>query len=296
MVLCLEPLEERSIPAVLLASRTLVVAGTAGADDAAVYGSGNAIAVALNGATRRFAARSVDRVVFSLGAGNDFAVNQTSLPAWFQGGGGDDVLIGGNGRDYIDGNAGRDTLYDLLGQNVLQARDGLVDRVFGNAVSRVVSDVFDVAATFFADDRRPGAGSIVLEGGVLYVTPADANSSVLVTRDGDDYLVVYDFGSGRQTFRAPVVSTRLLAYFGGRGDDRLRVETRLETVAYGGLDGRDVLIGGRARNLLKGGAGDDVVVGRTTDDVLFGDGGIDLLVGRRGTRFRGDLLDTTIVP
>ncbi len=81
-----------------------------------------------------------------------------------------------------------------------------------------------------------------------------------------------NLGGGHDTY---------VAYNGGR------VGTEHKAAVVHGMDGNDIMTGGRYYDLFRGGRGDDKLKGGSGDDRLFGNGGDDLLGGGRGD----DLLD-----
>jgi Ca2+-binding RTX toxin-like protein len=271
MKLNVERLEGRDMPAVSLVGNTLLASGGHLANSYQFDLVNGSLVATENGRAFSFPAASVQKLVVNGGPGNDSVSNNTSVPSVVFGGLGDDTVFGGVGADVIDGGAGRDVIYDLLGANVINATDATRDRVYYSAASTVLADSFDQKVNFFAAGRAPGAGSVVFESGVLYITPDDDGSLATVTRRGNVTVVTLD-GVSRSYLGVGVV-----AYFGGAGDDRFMNQTGLDTVAYGGLGGNDTIVGGRGYNLLKGGGGDDTLVGRGSFNDLAGNGGRDSL-------------------
>lgn len=290
----LQRLEERDVPAagISLQAGVLSIQGTAGDDRIFVNSVNGQVQATLNGATQSFDPAQVQTVVLIGDAGNDRIGNNTAIAGILLGDSGNDSIFGGAGNDFLDGGSGSDVLYDLPGVNTFVSTDGGFDRVFGNAASLILADAQDQQVRFFAAGRTPGFGSIQLEAGVLYLTPDNAGSVTILTQAGGTVNVLTTY-AGFQSFDATQIS--VVAYFGGRGDDAFNNLTMLDSVAYGGLGGNDVLVGGWGYNLLKGGNGNDVLIGLGRDNELMGDGGADTLVGNQNTFFRSDNLDVVIL-
>lgn len=300
----LEQLERRDCPAGGVVSGiffdapsgTLTLVGTNG-DDVAdvrnVAANTPTVQATLNGAVRFFDASRVTKIVLlGLNGDDDLSTFNTALPAVIDAGAGDDMVQAGGANDVVFTGKGRDTVYDILGTNVLASvDDGKEDLLFSNAASLVLSDGADRVVSFFAAGRAPGAGSVSLEAGVLYLTPPDGGSSTQLFRQGANVLLVTSW-AGVQTFAARDV--QFVAYFGGAGDDTFVNNTNVREVGYGGLGGNDTLTGGNSSfTFLKGGGGNDVLVGRAKVNDLAGQSGADVLVSLAGkSKLRTDALDT----
>ena len=292
-MLNLEVLEGREVPAsaVLLGGNLIVLGDFLAPNDIRLDPAGPAgqVSLYLNGQTSAYA--GVTNLVVVGGNLSDDIANNTAVPSTLFGLGGDDALVGGTGADSIFGGRGDDVLYDLLGTNFLHAGGG-DDRVYKNATSAALTDAGDLLVNFFAPGRTPGAGSVTLEAGVLYVAPSNAGTRTVIDRDGDQVVVSYDFGAGLQTAAFPADQVRAIAYFGGAGADLYANHTDIEEAAYGSA-GNDVILSGTgAFNLLKGSGGDDVLVARGRRADLTGNGGADLLASLAPVAtFRVDALD-----
>lgn len=229
--------------------------------------------------------------------GSNYVENNTPLPATLTGVGNKDTLFGGTGPDTLVAGKGTEILYDLLGVNVVLAKNGRPDRIFTNAASTVATDpgtslppgvvvrppvaARDAVVIFFAANRLPGAGTVIREGSVLYLTPPDTGTTTRLAPVLGGYLLTSNW-AGTQFFRG----LRSVAYFGGAGSDTFVNNTTLDTVAYGGVGvASDVLVGGFGFNILKGLGGVDALVGRGTVNDLSGsgssvsDGAVDTLIG-----------------
>lgn len=209
------------------------------------------------------------------------------------------AVFGGPANDSYVGTVAHDVVYDLLGSNTVDVRGGQPDLVITNAQSTVLADDNDFVVRFFGPNRLPGAGTVELENGTLYITPPNNGSSVTVADKGGQVVVATDF-AGTLTFDRHDV--KLVAYFGGSGNDTFVNDTKLDTVAYGG-GGNDTLVGGTGfYDILKGLSGNDVLVGRARSNDLSGNGGLpgtpdgpdilSALAGAGHNVFRVDATDT----
>lgn len=102
-----------------LEGRTLHVSGTAGDDVITLRGSTKNLVVTLNGTSRQFVGKDVRRVIVYAGAGNDrvdcFPVIRAggrglNVPAYLDGGTGNDTLMSGIKGDTLFGGTGNDAL------------------------------------------------------------------------------------------------------------------------------------------------------------------------------------------
>jgi hypothetical protein len=128
----------------------------------------------------------------------------------------------------------------------------------------------DRVAQFFAPGRTPGAGTLVLDPstGTLYFTANNNGDTYVASSQGQNVYVVYDLndGQGFRTASFPKSQVKLLANFGGAGNDILINTTDIPDVQYG-AGGVNVLFGGYGElNLEKAGggaAGGSIVVGNS---------------------------------
>ena len=105
-------------------------------------------------------ASGVSRIAVVVGDGNDFVsiggMTSTDYPSAIDAGDGadrvwggpqDDVIHGGAGNDTLTGNAGRDELFGDAGDDVIDAADGVPDRIFcGTGYDIVQADPVDSVA------------------------------------------------------------------------------------------------------------------------------------------------------
>jgi Ca2+-binding RTX toxin-like protein len=139
--LCLETLEDRVVPAVMLSGGYLQIQGTHLNDVVTVSESlSGIISVDDNGQFYRFH-RSLlpNGITFAGNAGHDRFANNTSIDCLAFGGTGDDHLTGGSGNDRLFGGdilgltfGGNDTLLGMAGDDELHGGAGM-DRLVGGA-------------------------------------------------------------------------------------------------------------------------------------------------------------------
>jgi Ca2+-binding RTX toxin-like protein len=251
----------------------------------------------------------------------------------FEGGDGDDVLVGGSGKDTLRGGKGDDALFgrgedDVLdggtGDDLLYGGDGN-DRLIGSAG---------------ADLLHGGSGDDTVDGGPgLKTAPADGShlldlGNVLIGGAGDDTvqggpgidhlfgddvplgvtgvpLSINDLDSldldspaGRTAMAAArnwldardSMDRHAMCQFfdGATGDDTLAGHDGNDRL-YGG-PGDDILEGGRGNDLLCGQAGNDILQGGRGNDELWGGTGNDqLFAGRDDDRLHGGPGDDLLV-
>jgi Ca2+-binding RTX toxin-like protein len=254
---------------------------------------GTQVRVTLNGQQTFY--NNVTQITVIGGKGDDDISNNTSVNSLLLGGAGSDTILSGAGNDTIDSGPGRDVVYDLLGTNTITSTDGGGDRVFTNAQSSASVSPNDRLVTFFTPNRTPGSGTVSLENKVLYITPTNAGTSVVLNESGGKLVLTYDFGNGPVTQTFGRHDVEYIAYFGGTGNDLFVNNTRIDEVAYGSA-GNDTLVGGMGDfSLMKGSGGNDTLTGRARRNDLSGNAGADTLVSQGGhTTFRTDSADSVV--
>lgn len=210
----------------------------------------------------------VDAVVAVGLGGNDriVAAGLGNVPITFDGGDGDDTLVGSSGSDTLLGGSsgspddeqtgGDDFLFGSVGNDVLLAGFG-ADYVAGGLGTDQVS---------YASRGEP----IVVGLGVLADDGAD--------EEGDD------------------IQTDVEIVIGGNGNDRLSTISDLDVRLFGG-PGNDTLTGGSGNDIFQGDAGNDQMFGLAGNDTFFADDNeADTLNGGTGTdtAASSDGLDTLI--
>jgi hypothetical protein len=188
------------------------------------------------------------------------------------------VIVAGNGQNNIYGGpgdtivagSGKNIIYDILGANQINvAPHSGTDFIFTNATSTVTgAQSEDRVAVLFAANRTAGSGTLVLDSGVLYFTANGNGDTYVLNRVGNMVVATYNLNDGTgfhsQSFKASDV--RLVANFGGAGNDTLINNTNIPDVQYG-AGGNNTVIGGfGALDLEKAGgaSGNSLVVGRST--------------------------------
>ena len=193
---------------------------------------------------------------FDGGDGNDILI----------GGAGNDVLIGGAGNDALIGNAGTDVMDGGTGDNVVlqdgPAAAGGVVALFGN------DNINNITVS------RNAAGAILANGGaiVLQGSPTVANTSVIQVfgKGGDDTLTLSEINGALP--RADL--------FGGAGNDTATGGSGGDMLF--GEAGNDTLLGKGGFDFLFGGDGNDTLTGGDADDQVFGEAGNDRMIWNPG--------------
>jgi len=275
-----EQLQDRVNPAVAFQyANQLMISGDTLTDNVATLDPvANGIRLTLNGVQTTY--QGVTDVRYFGGIGKDDVSNNTSVNITAFLFAGDDTFIAGTGTNVVYGGAGKDVLYALTGtNNVVVSNDdgGEADRVYTSATSQAFTDNADQKVTFFNKGRVPGSGLVQLDQNVLYITPLNSTVGTVTTIDqvGNLVIVNYNFdGVNRyQVFNAADV--KVIAFFGGSGDDVYINNTNIEEAAYGAA-GNDLIISGTgAFNLLKGSAGNDQLVSRGARADISSNGGTD---------------------
>lgn len=204
---------------------------------------------------REFTGRGV---IFDGGAGNDSLLGSAGADL-LVGQAGDDTLVGEDGDDSLHGISGNDVLIGGAGNDYLRGQDGDdaltgddgLDRLFGDAGDDSLDGGND------ADVADGGEGNDTISGG--------SGDDTLNGGDGDDHLSA-DAGNDVASGDAGHDSLD-----GGVGNDSLF-----------GNDGNDRLFGSDDADELEGGSGDDDLHGQAGNDTLRGDGGHDWLFGDDG--------------
>jgi hypothetical protein len=201
------------------------------------------------------------------GAGNNFVQDQAGGNTITVGDGNNNVY--GGAGDTINIGSGKNVVYDILGSNVVNiAAHTTRNFIFSNAQSVVNgANANDRVAVFFAANRQPGSGSLVVENGVLYFAANNNGNQFTLNQVGNKIVAIYNLNDGTgyhtQTFKKSDV--QLIANFGGAGNDTFINNTDIADVQYG-AGGNNLLIGGfGVLNLEKAGgaAGNSTAIGRS---------------------------------
>ena len=234
--------------------------------------------------------------VFNGGAGNELIVGSNNDDTirgrdgddTILGAGGDDVLLGNRGEDSIEGGEGEDTLRGGRGDDTLIGDTGN-DLIRGRR----------------GDDRliwNNGDGSDTMEGDDGFDV-VEVNGAV---KDGDDFELrangdrVEFERLNLGNFILDVDNVEQFEINGGGGDDTLTVQdltgTDVQQVIFNGGDGDDFLDGEETSTQIisEGGVGNDTLISGTADDTLDGGLGDDEIEGEQGndTMIGGEGNDT----
>ncbi len=239
-------------PGVTLINRVLQVIGSENEDKIRLQSKNSQIEVSIrlgnqNKQTWTFDESDIDRIVI-LGFGGDDKIHMDRdirIPAFIDGGSGndrirsgagDDEIVGGEGNDRIETNDGDDLVTDRYGDNRIWTRNGN-----------------DVVVTGPGNDRiATGDGNDVVQSGsgANLVFAGDGNDWI-ESGDGDDYIAA---GAGDDYVDAGGGANQVLLQ---AGDD----------IAVAG-SGNDLILGGSGRDLIVGGGGEDRLLGGQDDDLL----------------------------
>lgn len=226
----------------------------------------------LNGTSRSLLNTTATKIIFHGAGGNDEFYNNTILPAYVYGEGGDDTLTSGGGTDLLDGGAGNDTYsFDLhreLGwDQIVETRTSDIDTLRFSGPASVDIDLNSKNLTGRADGKVSDRLRLTLNQGWL---------ENVYGGDGDDKIV----GTGWHNLLA-----------GGAGRDDIF-----------GMGGNDELYGETGDDVLHGGDGNDQLWGQEGNDWLNGDANDDQLHGGVGNDTLGATIsfkhssDTTLAP
>jgi hypothetical protein len=116
---------------------------------------------------------------------------------------------------------------------------------------------------------------------VLRVVGSEGNDQAVVGERGANLVVVLTTPDGELTRTLPRAAVRRIRFDGLGGDDTFTNDSRIPSVAVGGL-GNDSLAGGSAADQLFGGDDADTIHGRGGNDSLDGEAGDDAVSGGPG--------------
>jgi Ca2+-binding RTX toxin-like protein len=221
--------------------------------------------VVLNGQRTVWTRGLVDRVVVSLGNGNDSfrygdPDDNGELTTVYGGNGNDtimgsyrtDVIYGGNGNDVIEGWAGDDTIHGGNGRDTIAMSQGtpkVLGYIFGDG----------------GDDTITARRRVIIYGG--------AGNDLIHTSGSTVY-----GGAGNDTIIGDYSDDLI---YGGPGNDSISGVGGHDTLF--GQAGRDTLVGGFGSSQLLGGPGRDLLTSRPgVPDTLNGGPSHDTLLGQPG--------------
>ncbi len=129
-----QSLEPRSLLAFasLSPADTLIVTGTAQANQIMVSQAGANLVATMDGSTMQFAVAAVKGIFVDAGAGDDSVLIGVNIDANIVGGEGNDRLTGGPGDDTLDGDAGDDTINAEAGTDTVTGGEGIDTLEYGD--------------------------------------------------------------------------------------------------------------------------------------------------------------------
>ena len=241
-------------------------------------GAGDSFRVDPNGERVRFRRTNLGLFTLDIGTtenldvngqgGSDVIIGAVGLNGLisldFDGGEGNDLLIGGDGADVLRGGAGNDTLLGNRGNDIVLGQNG--------------DDLLIV---------NNGDGSDFLEGG-------DGNDTAQVNGSNTDRDVILVSPNGQRVllertnldiFTLDIGSTETLDINTLAGNDSVTGSVGLAGLTSLDIDGGlgfDILTGGDGDDRIDGGFDNDLVRGRDGNDVLIGNRGNDFVFGENG--------------
>lgn len=271
---------------------TLSIRGTSARDIAFVQNSGSSVKVTAQDASSKevqYFRDPIKKVYFYGNDGNDYFSNQTSIPTYAYGHGGDDILIGGSGADYLHGYDGNDSLHGQSGNDYINAGDGndYVNGSYGNDRLYGYSGSDRIYGSYGDDQIYGGYDNDTIDGGWGEDEIFGSYGNDLISGGGSDDEISGDYGddrlygnSGNDLIRGGSGNDSL---FGGDGNDRLGGSYGNDSIR--GEDGNDQIWGDSGDDWLWGGDDDDNIDGGWGTDVVYGDYGDDTVYGGQGNDY-----------
>jgi len=193
------------------------------------------------------------------GGGDDDVIFGLDGNDTLSGGAGDDEISAGDGDDNLNGGTGDDNLIGGLGNDRIEGGSGN-DRV-------VAGDGDDEINGGDGNDLISGGGGVdIINGGAgADDIDSDGGDDIINGDAGDDDL---DGSDGNDILRGGIGNDFI---FGNNDNDQLF-----------GEEGNDEVIGGRGDDFVDGGVGDDEVLGAAGNDIVIGGDGDDIVSGNDG--------------
>lgn len=228
------------------------------------------------------AASFAKAVAFDGGLGNDTLIGGSGADS-LAGGDGDDELTGGRGVDVLDGGNGtadrlreQDDVNFVLTSSLTRSGVGFTTETELLAGFETATLIGGVSSNSINASGWTGMLGVILDAGgngtdTLLGSPKNdsltggSGRDSIVGSDGDDTLAG---GSGNDTL------------VGGNGRDSILASAGADS-ALGGA-GLDTIFGGTGNDTLDGGEGNDIVNGQDNDDSLLGSAGVDKVAGGTG--------------
>ncbi|MCK5945269.1 MAG: hypothetical protein KAI24_24990, partial [Planctomycetes bacterium] len=196
-------------PITLGVGGVVTVQGTSGDDVVTVrYPSLFTIEIERGTWSKTYNRSAVTKVRCEAGDGNDTLRNYTSVPCEFDGGNGNDYLLGGSGADRLVGGYGQDTIYGGSGDDLILGSGGS-DYLSGQNGDDVIhghggNDT--IYGGYGRDSIFPGSGNDTVYGGSgqdLIVTIGGGNDAIWGGHQWDNFWVdygdaIYDASSNEQ--------------------------------------------------------------------------------------------------
>lgn len=218
---------------------------------------------------------------------------ETTLAEFFEGGEGDDLLVGGT-SNYLFGGAGADLIVGGGGNDIAQGDtfdsgystglDKIAWRLDYNEakrksyvyLERVENGQTELYSRFGYEDAD-GKGDTIITG---------AGNDIALGESGDDFLMLGDGadigigGEGNDTIEGGDGADRIMGDFNWDASAPDGTESEAELMNYAGLEGQyhgnDTLHGGAGDDSIEGNGGDDFIDGGEGRDSIHGDDGITL--------------------
>lgn len=260
-----ESLENRALFAFTygISGTTLTATGSSSSETLTITQSGSTLTVTATGTTTQNFT-GITAVVVNANGGNDLISADigvsSSIPMTFNGGTGNDTLVGanandslsgGDGDDDVEGRGGNDSLVGGLNDDLIIGGSGN-DALFGS----------DGNDSLRGDS---GADTVRGEGGVDRVDEG-VTAAVKITLDN----IANDgtFSGGGSTEFDNITNTNEILN-GGDGDDLIDATAVAYSVTLIGGNGNDKLAGSSVTDFIDGGAGDDTVIAGSGSDIVI---------------------------
>ena len=157
-------------------------------------------------------------------------------------------------------------------------KTGLTHRRVAGTVAVMATVTLGLVAAATPADAATTA-KFVKGRGALIVTGDTADNRIVVSRDAGGDIVVNGGAIDVRGAQPTVTNVRLIAVFGGAGNDTISMDEASGPLPSAGL------FGGPGDDTLTGGSGDDTLIGGAGDDTLTGGSGVDHLGGGDGNDF-----------
>jgi Ca2+-binding RTX toxin-like protein len=246
----------------------------------------------------------VTRIVADAGDGDDQISIVGPIPVEFQGGAGNDMLVGSLAADILNGGDGDDELWGAGDADVVDggADDDFIDGGTGDDILRPGTGT-DTLEGYLGSDRLE-VGVTELDDTDVFQGGPDADALVILGTGAADHMVLQSQATESESIAAYRIELRdraseMLLATAIYEFPALITERELENIVLAGLDGDDLIEFGTLTHvhnssIIEGGAGNDELLGSEFGDEIYGGPGTDILLGLGGsdTLFGGDGDDT----